>query len=547
MKYRYFLFFLLYFVPILLVAKPRCDNTPGRSWWDVQHYNLNVNFDLPTGEINGYNIITAKALKSAQSVMELDMQLPMVIDSIVINSPILGQVGALVPFMQEDDVCFVMLPFAGLKEDDLFSIKVLFHGKPHEAANAPWDGGIVRKKDGAGNHWLAMACEGVGASVWWPCKDIRSDEADNGMDMYYTCPDDYTAIGNGKLIGTKPAGKGFKEWHWAAKAPINNYNVTFYIGKYETWQDTFKGETGSLRLSYYVLKGNKAKALKHFQPLTGMLRALEYWLGPYPFYEDGYKLVEAPYLGMEHQSAVAWGNNYKMGYNGVDRSGTGYGLLFDFLIAHETAHEWFGNNITAASPAEMWIQEGFTSYAEALYLEELAGKEKAFAYQRGKWQNIRNDEPTQGSYEQCTEGSTDHYDKAGAMVHMIRRIIDNDSLFRQMLRGMNSRFRHQIVSAQDIRSYINKFSGRIFDKVFDQYLLMKDLPVLAFRQEADGRIQAQWQGVIKNFDMPVFIDVGEKDLWIYPTEKWKDVNVDAAPEHIRVDDAFLVKVSGGGM
>jgi len=532
----YLLLSFLVFYSCNLLAVPRCQNTPGRSWWDVQHYDLHVDFDITQQAVSGYNIISSRVLADGQSVMEIDMQLPMVVDSVAITQ----QGEQLIPFIQEDDICYVMFPFAGFRVNDTFSIKVFYHGKPRQAINPPWDGGLVSKKDAAGNYWLAMACEGTGSSVWWPCKDIRSDEPDRGVDLYYECPVAYSAIGNGKLVKRYNKGKDRQVWHWKVQSPINNYNVTFYIGKYDTWHDTYNGLSGLLSLDYYVLKGNKAKAQKHFAEVKPMLACFESWMGPYPFYEDGYKLVEAPYLGMEHQSAVAWGNEYKKGYKGKDRSGTGKGLLFDFLIVHESGHEWFGNNITAASPEDTWIQEGFTSYTETLYLECIAGKESAFQYQHGKWQNIRNDASPQGIAGSCDEGSSDHYDKSAAMIHMIRAIIDNDSLFKEMLREMNKQFGYRTVSSAEVENFINEFSGKDFSTVFRQYLTTKDIPLLAFRKDSDNVVFYKWVQAIDRFDMPVLIDVGDGSRWIKPSFQWQRLQLNRSTDTPKVNDIFLV-------
>lgn len=538
-RLRYHLILLaLLFTVYQSSAKPGCKNTPGRSWWDVQHYELHADFNIEDQSISGYNIITSRVTLDGQSVMEIDLQLPMVIDSVVLPQ----KDKQLIPFMQEDDLCYIMFPFAGFRTDDTFSVKIFYHGRPRQAINAPWDGGLVSRKDAAGNYWLAMACEGTGGSIWWPCKDLRSDEPDEGVDLYYGCTAGYTAIGNGKLVNKYDSDKDRKVWHWRVQSPINIYNVTFYIGKYDTWRETFKGLSGNLTLDYYVLKGNKARAQKHFAEVKPMLTCFEQWMGPYPFYEDGYKLVEAPYLGMEHQSAVAWGNEYNKGYKGIDRSGTGYGLLFDFLIIHESGHEWFGNSITAASPEDTWIQEGFTSYTETLYLECLAGKEKAFEYQHGKWRNIRNDAPPQGIAGSCDEGSADHYDKAGAMIHMIRAVMGNDSLFRQMLLDMNRRFRHKTVSAAEIETFINEFSGRDFSAMFRQYLTTKDIPRISFRKNADGTVSYKWLQAIDGLDMPVLINVGSGVRWITPSSEWQNFHPEMAGD-IRISDIFLVNAS----
>ncbi|NDC41078.1 MAG: M1 family peptidase, partial [Chitinophagia bacterium] len=309
--------------------------------------------------------------------------------------------------------------------------------------------GISWTHDSLGNPWIAVSCQGLGASAWWPCKDAQWDEPEMGMDMQFTVKGKpgggssrpFQLVSNGRSVGQLPDAAGV--WHWAVKNPINNYDVTFYAGDYVHWHDTLMGEKGKLDLDFWVLRANEQRARRQFAVVKPMLHCFEYWMGPYPFYEDGYKLVEAPYLGMEHQSAVAYGNKYQMGYEGFDRTGTGVGMNFDYIIVHESGHEWFGNNITAKDVADNWIQEGITTYSESLFEECLTNRETALVYTIGEWHDISNGRPLIGEYGVNNEGSRDIYDKGAAIMHMIREMTGNDDTFRNMLRGLTRSFYHK--------------------------------------------------------------------------------------------------------
>ncbi len=541
-RFYSFIFFLLLFIPVSGSAQEnvRCANTEHRAWWDTRHYELHVQFDLENNQLSGYNIITAKTLLSKQSVMQIDLQLPMVVDSVKPAGGALRSGDNPIPFVQQDDVCYIMIPFSGFEPGELFKVKVFFHGQPQTASRPPWDGGIVISSDPAGNPWWAIACQGAGASVWWPCKDLRSDEPEEGIEAFYEAPSDYTVIGNGRLqeMISKPT---TTVWYWKTRAPINLYNVTFYLGKYTHWQEQYEGRNGTLSLDYYALPDHIAGAAAQWKQVPLMLNCFESWFGPYPFYDDGYKLVEAPYLGMEHQSAIAYGNGFRNGYLGADRSGTGYGLDFDFIIAHESAHEWFGNNITAADPADDWIHEGFASYAETLFEECLKGREAAFAYQSGKRKTIKNDVPVQGRYGVCDDGSGDRYDKAGMMIHTIRIMMDNDSLFGGMLRAMNDSFRYKMVSTQEICSFINTFSGMDFNPLFEQYLRRTDMPVLAWRTVTKGKVQYRWMNCVSGFNMPVTIWNNDVKTTIRPAFEWQELTGKAERKNIRLSQDVYLK------
>jgi aminopeptidase N len=372
---------------------------------------------------------------------------------------------------------------------------------------------------------VAVACQGLGASSWWPCKDYQADEPDRGMDIDLSYPAETGIVLNGR------SGPEDCDWDPAARQygcaatvsqPINTYNATFYIGDYVSWTDTLQGEKGRLDLSFHALRYNEEKARTHFAVTKQMLHCFEYWMGPYPFYEDGYKLVEAPYLGMEHQSAVAYGNKYLMGYQGSDRSGTGIGLLFDFIIVHESGHEWFGNSITAADVADNWLHEGFTTYTEALFLECAYGRDSAFQYTTGQWKNIDNDKPVIGTYGVHNDGSGDKYDKGSAVVHMVRMIMNNDTRFRQLLRALNKDFYHKTVTSAEVEAYISKFAGYNFAPLFDQYLRTAQIPKLEWYVKKK-QLYYRFTDVVPGFTLPIELTHKKDSEMIHPTAEWQSI------------------------
>jgi aminopeptidase N len=402
-----------------------------------------------------------------------------------------------------------------------YVLHVSFKGKPRQAARPPWDGGFIWGKDSMGKPWIAVACQGLGASAWWPCKDYQSDEPDGGMTLtFHHIPQGLTCVSNGRMQAAITAEKNDGSVSWTVKNPINTYDASFYIGDYVHWSDTLMGEKGKLDLDFYALRYNEAKARKQFAVTKQMLHCFEYWMGPYPFYEDGYKLVEAPYLGMEHQSAVAYGNEYKMGYMGRDRSNTGEGLKFDFIIVHESGHEWFGNNITARDIADNWIHEGFTTYTEGLFAECLLGREKAFDYIRGEWHNIRNDNPVIGPYNVNAEGSSDMYDKGSAVVHMMRMLMADDAKFRSLLRSLNEHFYHKTVTEAEFETYINAFTGMDFTPLFNQYLRTAMVPVMEYYMKK-GELYYRFTHTVPGFTLPVNWQSTRATPALHPTDAWQ--------------------------
>ena len=528
-----FLFFPLIFVAqerALFIFKDSIESNKNKyiDHWDVKHYDLIIEPDFTAKFLKGSNKI--KFQNKGPDIIQIDLQNPMNIDSILTVK------NNRVPYVKKGNYYYLDISRDAEKENVDQELIIYFSGKPKIAENAPWDGGWIFSKDRNGKDWMTVACEGIGASVWFPCKGYLGDEPDEGMTLTIVTNNHLKGIGNGKLIGNwNESQKNY--FKWQVINPINSYNIIPYIGDYVNFKDEYKGEKGNLELSYWVMPENLNKAKFQFSQVKKMLEAFEYWFGPYPFYEDGYKIVEAPYLGMEHQSAIAYGNNYKNGYLGQDRSGTGIGLEWDFIIVHESGHEWFGNNISNADIADMWIHEAFTTYSETLFVEYFYGKEKANRYIIGQRKNIKNDIPIIGTYSKNKKGSIDMYDKGANMIHTIRQIIGNDELFRNILRGLNQDFYHQTVTSSQIENYISEKSGINFSKIFDQYLRTVDIPVLNYYIK-DNTLFYKWSNVVKGFSMEINTSIGK----IKPTENWKSVKPKNLINKFYVDENFYVKV-----
>jgi len=507
--------------------------TSERAWWDVQRYDVTVTPDYDSKSIKGSSKITFKMVKDEHSgYMQIDLQEPMEIDSVRWNGRSLLQ--NKTSMKKEGNAYFILVPKT--PKGSQHAIELFFHGTPRAAQRPPWDGGWIWSKDAQGRPWMSVAVQGLGASAWFPCKDHQSDEPDQGASLSVTVPANLVAVANGKLTQKLP-GDNFNTWVWEVKNPINNYNIIPYIGHYVNFTETFNGEKGALNCSYWVLDYNLEKAKQQFKQAPMTLKALEHWFGPFPWYEDDFKLVEAPHLGMEHQSAVAYGNKYQNGYLGTDLSGTGVGLKWDFIIVHEVGHEWYGNNITTKDIADMWIHEGFTNYSETLFTEYHFGKEDAMKYVQGLRKNIRNDIPIIGTYGVNQEGSGDMYHKGANLIHTIRQIINDDEKFRQILRGMNKDFWHQTVTSKQIEQYISNKAGKDLSKVFDQYLRATKIPVLNLETEKD-ELEYYWSNCIEGFDMPVKLTNGE---WLYPTTKKQTIK-GKNYEGVGVDKNFYINV-----
>ena len=506
-------------------------NGPGRAWWDATFYDLHVRVNPSDSSISGYNAIGYRVLAPGQE-MQIDLRAPLVVDSII-------QQGHTLISRRDGDAYFVtLLETQRVASHD--TISVYYHGKPRVARRAPWDGGYVWAHDSLGRPWIATANEGVGASVWWPTKELRADEPDSQR-IAITVPSAIADVSNGRLRSADANGDSTTTYEWFVQNPINNYDVAVNAGHYAHLTDVYQGEKGKLTLDFWPLDYHADTAGKQFQQVKPMLKCFEHWFGPYPWYNDGYKLVETPHLGMEHQSAVAYGNHYKNGYLGRDLSFTGLGLKWDFIIVHESGHEWFGNSITAQDPADMWVQEGFTNYAEGLYTECQQGKEAGAQYIIGSRRNIRNDRPIIAPFGVEQEGSSDMYYKTGSMLHMIRQIIDDDVKWRDILRGLNATFYHKTVTGAEVRAYINRRAVMDLNPVFAQYLMTTQIPTLEYVL-ADSIVRYRWTNVVPGFAMPVRVTIGGVRQWLRPTEIWRTSRVSGAKKSgtLDVDPDFYV-------
>lgn len=508
--------------------------TPQRSGWDLQYYHLDIEVKPEEKYISGKNTIRYKVVSPFRE-MQIDLQEPMQIDKVIHN-------GKELSFRREGSAYFISFKKKQQKNKEA-EITVYYSGHPHIAKNAPWDGGIVFTQDQNGNPFIASACQGIGASIWWPNKDHPCDEPDQGMDISVKVPENLVNVSNGRLLKTDENGDGTKTWHWRVTQPINNYGVNINIGDYVHFGEKYEGENGTLDMDYWVLSYNLEKAKFQFKDAARTIEAFEHWFGPYPFYEDSFKLVEVPYLGMEHQSSVTYGNQYKNGYLGRDLSGSGWGLKFDFIIVHESGHEWFANNITNSDVADMWLHEGFTCYSESLFVEYFYGKEAGAEYVTGLQKNIHNDRPLIANYNVNKRGSGDMYYKGANILHTLRQLVEDDELWRSILRGLNKDFYHQTVSSQQVEKYFSEKTGKDLTAFFDQYLRTKDLPELnVFVNEKS--IIYKYKNTVPGFDMPVKAYINEKTVWLYPeSDTWVEMVFDESLQYVEIDNNFLVKLN----
>ena len=501
--------------------------TAEREWWDLNYYHLDIKVDPEERSIKGSNTVGYTVLKS-NKLMQIDLQEPMKITAVYQkNKPL--------KFTREGNAYFIELK-QKQKAGKVNYITIEYEGKPKVAVRAPWDGGLSWEKDNNGIDFIATSCQGLGASVWWPNKDHMYDEVDS-MLMSVNVPKHLTNVSNGRLRKVIEKDDNTKTYEWFVSNPINNYGVNINIGDYVNFSEKYNGEKGMLDLDYYVLRDNLEKAKEQFKQVPMMLDAFEHWFGPYPFYEDSFKVVEVPYLGMEHQSSITYGNKYMQGYLGRDLSGTGWGLKFDYIIIHEAGHEWFANNITYIDIADMWVHEGFTCYSENLYVDYHFGKEASADYVIGTRRGIRNRRPIIGPYNVNREGSGDMYSKGANILHTLRQIAQDDEKWRQILRGLNKEFYHQTVTSKQVEEYISDNIGFDLKYVFDQYLRDIRIPVLEYFIK-DGELNFRWAETIDGFDMPIEVIVDDNKKWIYPVNSWKKIT--SKKEYIEIDRDYYV-------
>lgn len=503
---------------------------PERNAFDVQRYDLNITINPDYRTVVGYNDITFKLI-SKTSKIQLDLFENMRVDSILLE-------GNKLTYQRELDAVFIDLP-AQLPVDTEQKIRFYYAGKPLVAKRAPWDGGFVWKKDSNGNDFIGVAVQGTGASLWYPVKDHQTDEPDRGASVKVAVPNGLMNVSNGRFLGKEELKDGYTRWDWEVKSPINNYNIVINIADYVHIHETLD----DLDLDYYVLRENEAKARQHFEEVKPMMHCFQEKFGVYPFIEDGFKLVETPYLGMEHQSAVAYGNKYMKGYLGNDMTGTGVGMLFDYITIHETGHEWFGNSITSKDIADMWIHESFTTYSESVFVECQFGYAKAMEYINGQKRMVGNQKPVIGQFGvNFKTGNSDMYYKGALMLNTIRHMLDNDEKWWQLIRKYAETFRHQIIETKDVVDFFTKESGMNLVPVFDQYLKYTKLPELEFRAHKKS-IEARWNTDVTGFEMPIEFYSNNKKFRISVKNNWVKLPDVKAVEAINiVMDKMLVTV-----
>tara|TARA_R110002049_G_scaffold41236_8_gene124513 strand:- start:3665 stop:5650 length:1986 start_codon:yes stop_codon:yes gene_type:complete len=501
--------------------------TPERAWWNLTHYDLDFELDIENKYIKGSNTIAYTVLEPKKR-MQIDLQPPMKITKVM-------QAGESLAFTQDENAYVIQL-----KEDQAKGsskeIEVFYEGSPKEDPNPPFGGGFTYKQDANGSPFIYNASQGHGASLWWPNKDHMYDEPDNGMTISITVPDNLMAVANGKLTATEKKSDGKTTYQWTVVNPINNYGVSLNVADYVHFSDSYKGIKGTLECHYYVLPENLEKAKIHFKQAHLMLEAFEHWFGPYPFYEDSYKLVDG--IGMEHQSSVGYSGGYVNGMEGSDYSGSGWGLKFDYLIIHESGHEWFANNITYKDMADMWVHEGFTTYSEALYVEYHFGKKAGEDYIKGLSQAIANDTPIIGNYDVNDQGYTqDVYMKSATVLHTLRQVINDDEKWRAILTGLNTEFYHKTVTSSDVENYIAKQSGLDLKTFFDQYLRTIQIPTLEYFFE-DNKFAYRWLNAVRGFDMPIKVKLDNKEQWIKPTTNWTHEYMKDTKNELAIDPNF---------
>jgi aminopeptidase N len=498
---------------------------PYRANNDLLSYHLDIRIDPAKKFLSGKNTIRFRMLKDGRRI-QLDLTDVLKIDKIVMGSTPLK-------YQRDSGAVFVDFPEL-LKKGKSYVIAFYYSGNPAQKGRF---GGFTFDKDPAGRDWVYSACEGIGASVWWPNKDQWQDEVEE-MEISISAPSNLTDVSNGRFVGKKDLGDGYTQWNWKVHYPINNYDVAVNLGKYEHFSDSL----GDLTLDYYVLPENIEKAKKQFSQTKGMLEAFQHYFGEYPFKKDGYKLIEVPYAGMEHQSAVAYGNGFENGYFKRDWTGVGISLRFDFIIIHESGHEWFGNAVSAADPSDMWIHEGWTTYLECLYCEYHYGKADALKYTNGLKSHVNNRQPILGQRGVNRNPPQDQYFKGALFINTLRSVVDDDKKWWAILRKFYQTFKYKNILTEDVVRFFNANTGMNLTPMFDQYLRHVDIPTLELKFSKNS-VAYRWIADESAFAMP--IKVGTRDHWqtIKPTTKWQAMPIDLTAASFEVaTELFYVKV-----
>lgn len=505
--------------------------TKHRVWWDVQYYDISLDIDFVNRKIVGKNTIDFKVVQRPHSqFMQIDLQEPLEIDSIIVDKNKLQ--------FKRDGAAYIVE--APKSEEEEYSMYIYYSGAPKESKNPPYDGGIIWAKDSLDREWISVACQMVGGSVWYPCKDHYSEEPDRGASLTISIDDHMgVLVGNGRLKSQRSI-NGKTAYTWSVTNPINNYGISFYIGKYVKINESYQGEKGQLTLDFWVLDYNRNKAINHLIPETvKTVKAFEKWFGPYPFYEDGLKMVESSYIGMEHQSAVAYGNKFKMGRFSF-KNLTDLDLRTDRLIVHELAHEWFGNNITMSDIADRWVQEGFAAYGEELFIEELLGRDAGRDFYLTRIPNkLRNKSPLISDYGVFKDAGQDMYFKGWAIVHMLREIIHDDAKFKAFLRALNQAFYHQTIYSGQLEKFCSEYFKQDFSKYFEQYLRFPSVPILEYNITSN-RLRYRLVADVNGLEIPIKLNT--PDMWIKATTNWTEVKLKKSEflKPLLIDPNFLV-------
>jgi len=493
-----------------------------RTCFDVTHYDLAVHLDTSSQSIEGVNIISFTAITDFQN-MQLDLFNNMKVAKILFENQ-------SVAFKREYDALFLQLPRI-LRKGEQAKVTIDYFGEPRVAMNPPWDGGFTWTKSENNQPWIAVSCQGIGASLWWPCKDHLSDEPDS-MDIHCQVPNGLVCISNGQDRGVTIDQRGMRTFNWHVSYPINNYNVSINIGDYVHLHDVYEDESGdTLSLDYYVIRGNEQKATEHFKQVKPMLACYEKFLGKYPFPNDGFALVQTPYLGMEHQSAIAYGNKFRTGYLGSDRSGQK--LDFDYIIIHETGHEWWGNSVTAGDIADMWIHESFCTYSEAIYVECMHGYDTAMTYVNALKESVVNNTSIMGVYGINKEGHYDMYVKGMLFLNTLRHFINNDEIWWHTIKSMSDTvFRHKTIDYDQVVNFFEAQTKLSLKPFFDQYVKKSELPILEYnsKKTKHGNIlRLRWVAT-PGFSIPVNVLTDGKKIRVDVHSSWSKVTVPSSYE-----------------
>jgi aminopeptidase N len=499
---------------------------------DLLYYDLDIRVNPEKKFISGRNTIRFKMLKDDTRI-QLELFSNYTIEKIVATWKEAST--QALKYERDHNTVYIDFPET-LRSGRTYSIEFHYSGQPREQGRF---GALAFRTTPDGKHWINTANEGDGSASWWPSKDQWRDEPE-GADIRVAVPNGLINVSNGRFMGKTDLGDGYTRWDYRVHYPINSYNVSLNIAEYTHFAEVH----GDLTMDYFVLPGNLDKAKVQFAQAKPMMEAFEKYVGKYPFPKDGFKLIEVPYSGMEHQSAVTYGNRYANGYLERDWTGVGVSLKFDFIIIHESAHEWFGNAVSAADVSDMWIQEGWCNYLEFIYVEALFGREDAIKYAGGYKSKVANAEPiiTQRGIHRTP--NQDMYFKGALFLDTLRNAVNDDARWWKLIRDTYEKFKYQNIMTEDLVRFFSAELKQDMTPIFDQYLRRTSLPVLELTfDEAAKTVAYRWKADERGFAMP--IKAGEPAKWqlLQPTTEWKSMEWGAGKDAFKVaTDLFYVNV-----